>query len=131
MQAVCSISSAIFREHTQPVMISLKMLNVNQIYIYMSCNYVFKVLNGLNTCDCFSRYHNVYSTRSTEDITLNFPFAHSWQSMSFLRISAAVVWNMLPGSLRERRSYSGFNFALMSFIGFFSCILRTPYISHM
>ena len=74
----------------------------------MSCNYVFKVLNGLKTCDWFSRYHNIYSTRSTGDITLNVPFAHSWQSMSFPCIFGANAWIMIPGSIRERRSYSGF-----------------------
>ena len=39
----------------------------------MSCNYVSKALNVLITCDWFSRYDNVYSTQSSEDITLTVP----------------------------------------------------------
>ena len=50
--------------------------------------------------------------RSTKDIALNAPFASSWQSMSFFRISGANAWNRLPDSIREGRSYSGFKFAL-------------------
>ena len=60
---------AAFREHTQPIMISIGLLNFNQIYTFMSCNYVLKALNGLNTCDRSSRYRNVYSNRSTEVLT--------------------------------------------------------------
>ena len=111
-QTIRSISSAAFREHTQHIMNYLGLLNLNKIFTYMSCNYVFKALNSLDTCDWFSRYHNVYSTRSTKDITLHVPFAHSWKGMSFLHNSGANAWNMLPGSIRERRSYSGFKLAL-------------------
>ena len=60
----------------------------------------------------FHDNYNVYSTRSTEDITLNIPFAHPCQNMYFLCISRANAWNMLPGSIRKRKSLSGFKFAL-------------------
>ena len=142
-QTVLLFSSTAFRQDTQPIMISRRLINLNQNYTYMSCNYIFETLNGLNTCDWFSRLYIVCSIRSTEDITLNFLLAHSWQSMSFLRISAANASNMLPGSIRERRLYSGFKFTLRrSLLGIavanrycvskiFLCILRTPYIFHM
>ena len=111
-QTIRSNSLAAFRLHTQPIMNSLGLSILNQIYTYMSCNYVFEALNGLNTCNWFSRYHNVYSTQSTEYITLNGPFANSWQSISFLHISGTNAWNMLPGSIRERISYSGCKLAV-------------------
>ena len=76
-QTIRSISPTAFREHTQPIMNFLGMLNLNQIYTYMFCNYVFKALNSFNTCDWFPRYHNVHSTRSTENMTLNVQFAYS------------------------------------------------------
>ena len=42
-QIIRSFSSAAFREHTQPMMYSLGLLNLNQIYTYMSCNYVLNL----------------------------------------------------------------------------------------
>ena len=41
-QNICSISSAAFRELTQLIMFSLRLLNLNQICTYISYNYVFK-----------------------------------------------------------------------------------------
>ena len=79
----------------------------------MYCNYASRALKGLNTCDWFSRHQNVYSIRSTENTTSNDSFAPSWHIMSFLLISVANAGNSLPGSIKERRTYSGFKFTLM------------------
>ena len=97
-------------------MTSLGLLNINRIDTYMSCNYVFKSLNGLITCDWFSHYHNIYSTRSTEAITLNVPLALSWQAMTFLRIAGADAWNRLPNANRECDSLRSFKIALRSYL---------------
>ena len=63
------------------------LLNLNQIYTYMFCNYVIKVIGSLKTYDLLSRFLNVHSTRSTEDITLKFWLHQSLQnSQSFISL---------------------------------------------
>ena len=61
--------------------------------------------------------HNVYSTRSTDVITLNVPLALCRQGMTYLRESGANVWNRGAVSIRERRSCSGFKF-----ISYINCV---------
>ena len=56
-----------------------------------------------------SKYHlNSNDRRHNSRCSL----VHYWQSVSFLRISGADAWNMVSGSIREGRSYSGFKSAL-------------------
>ena len=43
----------------------MNFLKIEGVYNYMAINFDFKSTNGLVRCDWFSRYENVYKTRST------------------------------------------------------------------
>ena len=97
------ISNSPFLAHSKPLFQKLGLLNIFNINIFQTSNFVFDYLQG-NLPQCFQgmlQQNNVFhkhKTRSANDF--HFPFVRTNVAKFSLRFHAPEVWNSLPRNIK-------------------------------
>ena len=103
-----AIYGAEFNASACPIYQHLKLMNLEQIFLYMVGAYVFKALNSDLPCMFEYREQTNYTTRESALNLLKIPRVLSAQSEHSIRFSGPKTYNMIPGSIRDCSSYQSF-----------------------
>lgn len=118
-RAIRIVAHAPFLAHTQPLFASLKILRLNEMYMYQSAIFMYlcqhlllpsslQALFSLN-----NKFHN-YDTRSANKFHL--PKTHLSLYQRSIIYSGPRLWNSLPSAIRDSKSLNVFKLRYKSFL---------------
>ena len=101
--------------HSAPLFKSLYILPLNMITRYMTCTYVFKILQK-GSAPYFEIFNCCRSSRSSDAPTLSLPPIMTTQGRRSIRWMGPKAWNALPQQIRRESSYDKFKQLTKSYL---------------
>ena len=93
----------------------LRILNFDNINVYMSGIFVYKCLDSTDFHDWFQFEDNAYPTRRNDSRYLRIPRTNNVHSEQMISYRGAKIWNSIPNDICEN-SYDRFKFLFKSFL---------------
>ena len=118
-RAVRVITSSKFREHTAPLFKDLKLLTLQQLYLYRIGLFMFKVHHNKVPDVCQSIFvtnANVHSYNTRRRNHLHVPIANSVCLSKCIRIKGVKIWNKIMDSIDVQCSIACFKHKLRNFL---------------
>ena len=97
------ISNSEFNAHTSPIFKDLNLLPFNQINIYMTAVFMFRVINNLIPVafqDMFLHIFNVHSYITRQANSLYIPRYRTTRCKFAIKCHGPIVWNTIPNYLQ-------------------------------
>ena len=92
------------RTTTAPLLASLNLLSINEIYSYMVGNFVYKSVSG-GAGNLFQWRTSNYRTRNFIERPLNLPLVQSEQSKKSITYAGPAIYNSIPVDIRQSVNY--------------------------
>ena len=118
-RAIRIVAHAPFLAHTQPLFASLKILRLNEMYMYQSaifmylCQHLLLPSSLLELYSLNNHFHN-YNTRSANNYHL--PKSHTSFFQRSIIYNGPQLWNSLPRAIRDSMSVNVFKHRYKSFL---------------
>ena len=118
-RAIRIVAHAPFLAHTQPLFASLKILRLNEMYMYQSaifmylCQHLLLPSSLLELYSLNNHFHN-YNTRSANNYHL--PKSHTSFFQRSIIYNGPQLWNSLPSAIRDSKSVNVFKNRYKTFL---------------
>ena len=113
LRSICGLNR---RTSTAPVFREHGLLNISEIYHYITASYIYKDLNGINFHDFSYRQVAGMLTRSDDGNFLSLHSTNILNSRQSVRYRGIELYNAIPLRIRNSGSFNSFKFGLKQYL---------------